>query len=224
MPRVKLHATRIAMMCMGCITLLASCSTPQIYQPAFEPLDVSLRGDQDTCPLDQLTRCAMPSPVHDWSHTNVKNNQATATLLEVGEDALAVRLHLIRSARNSIDLQTYIWANDETGRLVLDELLAAARRGVQVRIIADQLYSGTNPANLARLALAHRNLHVRLYNPLGGEAVSSLFDKVKGFIFNFAQALAGTVKTGVVVIDQDRRVRHLGQGILDHRAEFAIGD
>ena len=60
-------------------------------------------------------------------------------ILDQGSDALLARLNLIRSARERIDLQTYIFDKDDSARLVLDELLAAARRGVQVRVLIDQL-------------------------------------------------------------------------------------
>jgi putative cardiolipin synthase len=88
-----------------------------------------------------------------------------ALSLERGEEALLLRLHLIRAARESIDLQTYIFAPDEAGRLILAELLAAARRGVRVRLLADQLFSLPDEALLAALAVGHRHLSVRLYNP-----------------------------------------------------------
>ena len=58
-------------------------------------------------------------------------------LLNRGVNALAARLNLIAAARHSIDVQTYIWARDDVGNLMLDELLKAARRGVRVRVLAD---------------------------------------------------------------------------------------
>src|SRR5688500_17422780 len=39
-----------------------------------------------------------------------------------GYDALLLRVHLIRQAKSSINIQTFIWTNDECGRLVLYEL------------------------------------------------------------------------------------------------------
>ena len=38
-------------------------------------------------------------------------------------------------------------------RSLMAELLDAARRGVRVRVIADQLYSGSDPKNIARFAI-----------------------------------------------------------------------
>jgi phosphatidylserine/phosphatidylglycerophosphate/cardiolipin synthase-like enzyme len=82
-----------------------------------------------------------------------------------GYDALLLRVHLIRRARRAIDVQTFIWTNDECGRLMVCELLEAARRGVRVRIIADHLVSEKDPATMAFLATAHTNLAVRHYRP-----------------------------------------------------------
>src|SRR6185503_15117825 len=73
-------------------------------------------------------------------------------LLEQGADALALRVHLIRSARSSSEIQTFIFAEDDAGYLIIDELVKAARRGVKVRIIVDQLFSLDDPTFYAALA------------------------------------------------------------------------
>src|SRR5690606_734082 len=77
---------------------------------------------------------------------------------------LLLRIHLIRSARHSIDLQTFIWAEDDSGWLMLDELVAASRRGVRVRVLAGQLFALDDVEWLERIARAHANLDFRLYN------------------------------------------------------------
>ena len=82
-----------------------------------------------------------------------------------GYDALLLRVHLIRHARSSIMVQTFIWTNDECGRLLMYELIEAARRGVKVRIIADQLFSAQDPETVAFLATAHPNLQLKHYRP-----------------------------------------------------------
>ncbi len=86
-------------------------------------------------------------------------------LVEGGYDALLLRVHLIRQARATIDIQTFIWTNDECGRLLIYELIEAARRGVKVRIIADHMVSAQDPATAAFLATVHPNLEVRHYRP-----------------------------------------------------------
>lgn len=132
--------------------------------------------------------CARASPFIDQAYAAFARTSGSgqphnqATLLEVGEDALVARLNLIRAARHTIDIQTYIWASDDVGLLVLDELVNAARRGVKVRILADQLGSLNNPKLLSRLARASINLEIRLYNPT--------FDKAKN---NFAEYTASVL-------------------------------
>lgn len=92
-----------------------------------------------------------------------KGNQLA--LLSQGYDALLLRVHLIRQARLSVEIQTFIWTNDECGRLLIYELIEAARRGVKVRIIADHLFSDQDPDIVAFLATVHPNLQVKHYRP-----------------------------------------------------------
>lgn len=91
------------------------------------------------------------------------NNRVVS--IENGRDALLLRLHLIRQARESIDIQTFIWTDDECGRLLIHELIEAARRGVRVRIIADHMVSDQDPRTVAFLATVHPNFEVRHYRP-----------------------------------------------------------
>jgi putative cardiolipin synthase len=107
-------------------------------------------------------------------------------VLEVGEDSLLLRVHLIRAARKSIDIQTFIWAGDDAGWLVLDELIAAARRGVKVRVIVDQLFSLDDIEWLSRIASVHANLEFRLYNPTFDEAVTQPLEFAAGIVCCFS--------------------------------------
>ena len=125
-------------------------------------------GRQQTC--DQADRCATPSPLLDAANQALADSTSAhpvhiVTLLDDSEAALVARINLIRGAHKSIDIQTYIWDEDDIGQLILDELIAAARRGVKVRIIGDQLFSFEDPALLARLARVSPNFEIRLYNP-----------------------------------------------------------
>ncbi|HEX2855642.1 MAG TPA: phospholipase D family protein [Opitutaceae bacterium] len=92
-----------------------------------------------------------------------KGNQLA--IIGGGYDALLLRVHLIRQAKTSIAVQTFIWTNDECGRLLMFELIEAARRGVKVRIIADHMFSDQDAATVAFLATAHPNLELKHYRP-----------------------------------------------------------
>jgi len=127
---------------------------------------------------DKPDHCAEPSPFLAQADNAIAASKPgaprnTVTLLNIGQNALAARINLIRAAQKSIDIQTYIWAKDDAGMLVLDELVKAARRGVKVRILADQLGSLNDPQLLSRLARASDNLHIKLYNPTFDSAHSN---------------------------------------------------
>jgi phosphatidylserine/phosphatidylglycerophosphate/cardiolipin synthase-like enzyme len=96
--------------------------------------------------------------------------QHYALILDYGQDALLARLDLIRSAQRAIDIQTYIFDEDDAGHLILDELLGAAKRGVKVRLLVDQLAALKRVDTVAALAGAHVNFEMRVYNPVLGRA------------------------------------------------------
>jgi len=81
-----------------------------------------------------------------------------------GLDAFVARAILARKAERSIDLQYYMFHQDTVGRLLLVELLAAADRGVRVRMLIDDIYGEEADAVWAALD-AHATIEVRLFNP-----------------------------------------------------------
>lgn len=111
-----------------------------------------------------------PAPIESGPAPAPAGTQHYALILDYGQDALLARLDLIRGATRSIDIQTYIFDEDDAGHLILDELLAAARRGVKVRLLVDQLAALRRVDTLAALAGAHANFEMRLYNPVLGRA------------------------------------------------------
>lgn len=84
--------------------------------------------------------------------------------LGTGESAFVARLRLIEAAEQSLDVQYYIWHDDLTGRTLFNRLLAAADRGVRVRILLDDLDTAGKD-QILRTIDAHPNLEIRVYNP-----------------------------------------------------------
>lgn len=78
--------------------------------------------------------------------------------------SIASRLHLISKAKNTIDLQYYIWENDSIGRLLLAQLLYAADRGVKVRLLIDD-QNGTQLDSTLKQLAQHPNFEIKLFNP-----------------------------------------------------------
>lgn len=79
-------------------------------------------------------------------------------------DAFAARVLLARAAQRTLDVQYYIWRGDTTGTLLLGELLAAAERGVRVRLLLDDVGTAGLDAQLSALD-GHPHIEVRLFNP-----------------------------------------------------------
>lgn len=131
-----------------------------------------------------LTGCSLPplqgrtistalsvSEAHDTSLGRAFAPQARAHPGKSGiysladaHDAFAARVLLTRSAEKTLDVQSYIWHDDVTGTLLLEELRAAAERGVRVRLLLDDNGTAGLDDELAALH-SHPNIEVRLFNP-----------------------------------------------------------
>ncbi len=114
-----------------------------------------------------------------------QNDTHHISILNVGDEALLARIHLIRSAQKAIYIQTFIWANDETGRLVIKELVRAAKRGVKVKLMIDYLTIEKNLDNIAYLAMIHPNIEFKVYNPIAQKIRPSALNLIKGYGLDF---------------------------------------
>jgi putative cardiolipin synthase len=85
-----------------------------------------------------------------------------------GVDGLVLRTQLVNAAQRSLDIQYFIFVEDDTGKVLLDAVLNAARRGVRVRLLVDDFNLYGRPQTRATLAALnhHPNIEVRLFNPL----------------------------------------------------------
>ena len=97
-------------------------------------------------------------------------------------EAFAARVLLARSAERSLDVQYYIWHADQTGTLLLQELVAAADRGVKVRLLLDDGGTSGMDGMLAALAM-HPHIEVRLFNPFVVRKPKAL-----GYLTDFSRA------------------------------------
>ncbi len=106
-----------------------------------------------------------------------------AYVLEKGEDALMARAWLTDHAASRIDVQYFIWSNDNVGILATEALLTAAERGVRIRVIVDDLLVDAPRETLLALA-AHPRIDIRIYNPqhsVGTSKLKRLFNTIVDF-------------------------------------------
>ena len=119
---------------------------------------------------------ASESPVTQRIDTQLARHPAGQSgfrLLALSSEALAARLALADQATRSLDVQYYMIHDDPTGRLVLQHILAAADRGVRVRILIDDIHVAGNDRDVLALN-AHPNIEVRLFNPFKGRQANGL--------------------------------------------------
>ena len=176
-------ARRWALPLLLVLALLQGCS---LSQAQIRHADRAIAASTDrTTTCSDADHCALPSPLMAAADDALARSTPTqpihiVSLLGASEPALVARINLIRAARRSISVQTYIWEDDDVGLLMLDELVRAARRGVRVRILADQLASFGDLPLLDRLARASPNLELKLYNPTFQDAHTSAVQWVAG--------------------------------------------
>jgi len=146
-PRMKawargLPALGLLVALQGCASLAELQKTPSVAIPA-----------SPTSPLAAL----LPADLTPGSGSAFRP-------LTFSSYSMDARLTLIREARESLDIQYYLLADDLTGRAFLRAVRDAALRGVRVRILVDDLYTASNDHLLQGIA-AYPNVQVRLFNP-----------------------------------------------------------
>jgi putative cardiolipin synthase len=152
--------------------LLCACAGPQLQQDVERPAPTYASPPASTGVLAEIAVRIQASsgPGHSGYH-----------LLDGSRDALTWRLALIDSAVSSLDIMTYLWYPDASGRLILERAVLAARRGVRVRLVVDDLMTIGQEQLHADLA-RQPNIELRLFNPWkkrdlfsrGGEMVAEM--------------------------------------------------
>ncbi|MDO4441245.1 MAG: phospholipase D family protein [Moraxella sp.] len=140
--------------------------------PSTAHLDKSTRLTQKAQLMHQSvlqTKHEQPSSKSTFDHLINHQGQNTPVSgyypIATGVDALDARSSLTKMAKSTIDIQYYIWHNDEAGRMMIKDLWQAAERGVIVRLLLDDFNSSPKLDELLLAFDKHPNVAVRLSNP-----------------------------------------------------------
>jgi putative cardiolipin synthase len=137
-----------------------------------------------------------------------------------GADAFANRVRFINLAEKSIDAQYYIWHLDLTGSAMYNELMAAADRGVRVRILLDDLDTAGKDTTL-QLIDAHPNIELRVYNPFANRDMRAM-----GFITDTAR-VDHRMHTKTLTVDNQLSIfggRNVGDEYFSADKNVGFGD
>lgn len=161
----------------GCTTLPNVATVIDETPSAQKPRQiVSTKGvlspQQSQVVMERLQRSVDPTDILE-RHTAVvesitespltKGNKVT--LLADGQATYAAMFKALESAKDHINLESYIIEDDETGRKFADLLLQKQRQGVQVHIIYDSLGSMLTPDAFFQ-RLRDEGIQVVAFNPL----------------------------------------------------------
>lgn len=100
------------------------------------------------------------------------------TLLESGTAYFPALTAAIDAARHEVLFETYIFAEDDTGRAVRDALARAARRGVKVRVLVDWFGTGHRCCTRLGLELLGAGAQYRVFNPLCKRGIARSHRKI----------------------------------------------
>lgn len=142
------------MLAFAAASLLAAYSYGRFAERARGAPSAALPRIEDATALDRRI----------GAMTAGREGESGLVMLASNLDAFAARALAARNAGRSLDLMYYIWQRDLTGRLLLGEVIAAADRGVRVRLLLDDIGVGGGDATLLALA-THPGIEVRLFNP-----------------------------------------------------------
>jgi cardiolipin synthase C len=162
-------STGLVVILSVCVLLLSGCASLPLDYPRVP--STALDRTEETTLTRELGRLGEAHPGKSGFYA-----------LDNGLNAFVARAALIESAGKTIDLQYYIIHLDLTGKLIMGYLLKAANRGVRVRLLVDDMYSGKREDFDGAAFSAHPNIEVRLFNPFRGRSpFSRVFDYVTDF-------------------------------------------
>lgn len=157
---------------MGMLKTIVGTRVPEKYQKYF-----NLPPRRESWKIEDTDDTRLGRAAAAW--LGGRGDKCGVLRLDLGLDALAIRVGLIEKAEKSIDIQSYLIKDDLSGNLISVKLIEAAHRGVRVRILMDDALTEDIDAGLLSLD-NFPNVEVRVFNPFPRRG-----SRVISFIANF---------------------------------------
>lgn len=184
-PKRSARQARLFLAAMALCALAACASLPQVQvAPPAEPASgtvpaIQLESAKGTMAMKQskavLNRLTLGAPDTNIFEHHLAAENAIATeplttgnkvmLFEDGPSTYAAMNRAIASARDHINMETYIIEDDEVGRAFVAALVARQRAGVQVNLIYDSVGSINTPKTFFE-PLIEAGVNVLEFNPV----------------------------------------------------------
>lgn len=109
-----------------------------------------------------LSASETSSDIYPYRH-NIKKNH-NMKILNSGIGSLWARIDLIRRAEKTLELEYFIFGTDGSSRIIMRELMKAAKRGVKVRLLVDKSLAVFVLDEYYAEVLKNNNVNIRYYN------------------------------------------------------------
>lgn len=196
----------VTMLAVGCATLPPGADFPKTTSFALAHPEQTRLGRQ----FDGA------APAH--------GGKSAFRLLSVGVDGFLARAQMINTAQRTLDLEYFIFRQDETGQLLTDALLHAADRGVRIRVLVDDADTLKGDGQIAALS-ADPNIDIRIFNPFVYRGHTELIRAIE-FAFN-ASRLDYRMHNKLLVVDNAIALvggRNIGDQYFQVDPESQFGD
>ncbi len=149
----------LALPLMGCTTVPTTTN------------DARLNGYTPKVTANDFNYDPYKTPIAQYYATDLEQDNETsgATLIDDGLSAFIIRSAFARMATKTIDLQTYIYSNDFTSKVLIGELKNAADRGVKIRILLDDYGTKSDIVDVTLLN-QHPNIEVKIFNTVANRS------------------------------------------------------
>ncbi len=167
--------------------------------------------------------CYLGTVLEEEKHRN--EGLSGFMIFDQGGDSLKARLSLIHSTDKTLDLQYYAINNDITSNLLIESVIRAAKRGVRVRFLLDDLSVGKVYKSLMFLNTIP-NIQVRIFNPIITTKDQSFVSRLLVFIINRARATK-RMHNKAIIADNHFCIsggRNLGDEYFDSHSDMAFKD
>ena len=171
--------------------------------------------------LDVSAQTRLGAAIAEAAHGH--DGQSAFRLLPRAIDGFLARMQMADLAEQAIDVQYYIYRQDETAKLLSDALLRAADRGVRVRILIDD--HGALTKSLVLALDAHPRIEVRLFNAFNYRGENAFLRYIELVVH--APRLKHRMHNKLMVADNAVGLvggRNIGNEYFQANPEFEFGD
>lgn len=105
----------------------------------------------------------IPYPYYEVQKSD-NNQENYMTILNSGIASFEKRIQLIQGAKDTLILEYFIFDKDTAGKIILQELVSAAKRGVKVRVLVDKSMPIVTLDEYDAQILSENKIELRFYN------------------------------------------------------------